>query len=433
MVKFRWEKDFRETIFGEIPRDWSEKLIKDVGDVGGGSTPSTKVKEYWDGTVAWITPDDLANHMFKYISHGKRNITERAVKEHSLRIFPSGTVLLTSRAPIGYLAIAKNPVTTNQGFKNIIPKDGTNSEFLFYLLKNIVEYLRDIAGGSTFSELTAATLREVKIPYPNSEEQSRIAIILSYFDNLIENKIIQNEVLEKTAMAIFKSWFMDFEPFKDEEFVDSPLGKMPKGWSLKPIGELAEVRNGISYSGKEKFEEPTGYIFITLNNILRGGGFKMEYSWIKSNRISEHQFLEEEDLIMANTDMTQDAKVIGSPAIVIFPYGYEDKGVYSHHITKLTPKMKELKLFLYLFLKMTQEENATFSTGTNVLGLDIENFKRNKIVICPPRDVIEKFNSLIGCLFRKIIVNQKQIMVLRKIRDALLPLLVFGRLRVEEI
>jgi type I restriction enzyme S subunit len=238
-------------------------------------------------------------------------------------------------------------------------------------------------------------------------------------------------------MAIFKSWFIDFEPFRDGEFVYSEeLGKeIPKGWEVKKIGELAELTNGISYKGDEKYEEPIddGMIFITLNNILRGGGFKTEYSWIKSERIKEHQTLNEEDLIIANTDMTQEAKVIGSPAIVVFPSDYKGKGVYSHHITKITPKKREFKFFLYSYLKITQNENATFSTGTNVLGLDIDNFKRNKIVILPPSHILQSFHSLVEPLFQKIILNQKQIMTLRKIRDTLLPLLVFGKLRVEEV
>jgi type I restriction enzyme S subunit len=291
--------------------------------------------------------------------------------------------------------------------------------------------------GTGQPQITKETLEPFLIVFPPLPEQSRIANVLSWFDDLIEVKKRQNEILEKTAMAIFKSWFIDFEPFRDGEFVYSEeLGKeIPKGWEVKKIGELAELTNGISYKGDEKYEEPIddGMIFITLNNILRGGGFKTEYSWIKSERIKEHQTLNEEDLIIANTDMTQEAKVIGSPAIVVFPSDYKGKGVYSHHITKITPKRGELKFFLYSYLKISQNENATFSTGTNVLGLDIDNFKRNKIIILPPSHILQFFHSLVEPLFQKIILNQKQIMTLRKIRDTLLPLLVFGKLRVEEV
>lgn len=437
MLKFRWETEIKKTEVGfEIPSEWEEKRIGDIGDVIGGTTPSTKVEEYWNGEIPWITPNDLAKDEIKYISRGERNITKKAVKETSLKLLPEGTILLTSRAPIGYVAIAKNPVTTNQGFRSIVPYNKRDSEYIYYLLKLISEYLEQIAGGSTFSELTGTTLKSVKIPYPPDEEKIRIATVLSWFDDLIENKKKQNEILEKTAMAIFKSWFVDFEPFKDREFVDSELGKIPKGWEIKPIGEIADLSSGISYSGKEKFEEPVegGYVFITLNNTIEGGGFKPVYAWIKSDRIKGHHFLEEGDLILPNTEQTKDERLLGSPGIVFFPPDYDEKkGVYSMDITKLSPIENKYKFFLYLYLKSTREESASFHTGTSILHFDINNFKKNKMIICPPQPILEKFHSLVEPLFQKIILNQKQIMVLKKVRDALLPLLVFGKLRVEEI
>ena len=241
-IKFKWETEFKETEIGlKIPNDWEEKKISEIAEIGGGTTPSTSVNDYWNGDIPWITPNDLANYEYIFISKGERNITEKAIKECSLKIFPKNTVLLTSRAPIGYVAIAKNPVTTNQGFRNIIPKKGANSIYLFYYLKSMTEYLRDIAGGSTFQELTGSTLKQVVCPFPDSLEQSRIATVLSWFDDLIENKKRQNEILEKTAEAIFKSWFIDFEPFKYEEFVDSELGKIPKEWKVSKLGEVVKI------------------------------------------------------------------------------------------------------------------------------------------------------------------------------------------------
>jgi type I restriction enzyme S subunit len=423
MVKFRWEKDFKETIFGEIPKDWSEKLIKDVGDVGGGSTPSTKVKEYWDGTVAWITPDDLANHMFKYISYGKRNITERAVKEHSLRIFPSGTVLLTSRAPIGYLAIAKNPVTTNQGFKNIIPKDGTNSEFLFYLLKNIVEYLRDIAGGSTFSELTAASLREVKIPYPNSEEQSRIAIILSYFDNLIENKIIQNEVLEKTAMAIFKSWFMDFEPFKDEEFTPSELGEIPKSCKVEKLGEVVNVGTGGSAPQEEEYFEDGSFPFVRVKHLTEGPCVG-DCDLINEQAIRDYKL---KRFKMGSVVFPRSGESIKSGKVNILPFD----AFVVNHLAVISDGRISLG-FIYCYVKSMYNELLELESGTSLPYLRNSDIQ-NKLILVPPPDMQDKFHSLVDPLFQKIILNQRWVFILKKVRDLLLPLLVFGRLRVEEI
>jgi len=189
MFNFYREADFKETEIGEIPKDWEVKRIKDIGEVSGGTTPSTKRKEYWNGEIPWITPKDLAGYDYRYISKGERNVTKKAVENCSMKIYPPGTILLTTRAPIGYVAIAKVHLTTNQGFRNIIPKENiVVGEFLYYLLKLFKSHLENMAGGSTFPELTGSALKQVLIPYPPPEEQTRIATVLSWFDDLIENK-----------------------------------------------------------------------------------------------------------------------------------------------------------------------------------------------------------------------------------------------------
>jgi type I restriction enzyme S subunit len=416
MLRFRWETEFKETEIGEIPRDWEVKKLGDMATIKTGKTDVKDAVE--DGEYPLFDRSDQIKRSNKYLFDTEAVIVPGEGKDFAPRYY-------------------KGKYDLHQRTYAIFDFKELNGKYLFFAMHILRHTLRDFAVGSTVESLRLPILKNLDIPYPPLPEQSRIATVLSWFDDLIEVKKRQNEILEKTAMAIFKSWFVDFEPFRDGEFVYSEeLGKeIPKGWEVRKIGELAELTNGISYKGDEKYGEPVddGMIFITLNNILRGGGFKTEYSWIKSERIKEHQTLNEEDLIMANTDMTQEAKVIGSPAIVFFPSDYKGKGVYSHHITKITPKKGELKFFLYSYLKITQNENATFSTGTNVLGLDIDNFKRNKIVILPPSHILQSFHSLVEPLFQKIILNQKQIMTLRKIRDTLLPLLVFGKLRVEEL
>jgi type I restriction enzyme S subunit len=200
------------------------------------------------------------------------------------------------------------------------------------------------------------------------------------------------------------------------------------------LGEVVKTFKGISYKSAEKYQEyiEGGYIFITLDNFVRGGGFKTEYSWIKSERIKPSHLVREGDLIIALTDMTQNTQVVGAPAIVILPNGF-DEGVISLDCMKIESIVENLKYYLYMFLKDTQEDNSTFANGVNVLHLMVNNFLTGKILLIPPPPILQSFHSLIEPLFQKIILNQKQIMTLRKIRDTLLPLLVFGKLRVEEI
>lgn len=423
-IKFKWETEFKETEIGEIPRDWEVKKIKEIGEVGGGSTPSTKIDEYWDGDIPWLTPKDLREFEYVYIYKGERNITEKAVKENSLKIFPKGTVLLTTRAPIGYVAIAGNPITTNQGFRNIISKK-VISEYLYYYLRIMTDYLVSLAGGSTFGELTGSTLKQISIPYPSLSEQSRIATVLSWFDELIENKKRQNEILEKMAMAIFKSWFVDFEPFKDEEFVyNEELGKeIPKGWEVKRLGEVVSSQYGYTASTKE-----TGKIkFLRIMDINKS--FVIDWDLVPFCDIKKDDFmkykLEEGDIVISRIGDIGKVAIIESPPLSVF----------ASYLIRLQIRNKNLSpYYLYYWLKSQdyQEYIHGAADGSTRQNTNAEVIKNGPILI-PPSSLIKQYENIISLIRQKIILNQKQIMTLRNVRDTLLPLLVFGKLRVEEI
>ncbi|MEM0096668.1 MAG: restriction endonuclease subunit S [Candidatus Bathyarchaeia archaeon] len=433
MVRFKWEVNFKESeigmlktdgivhyifghgVCGKIPKDWKVKRINEDYNVNTGE----RVSPTNEGLFPVFGANGFSGYSHNFLIDKKAIITGRV-----------GTLGQVYRVD-GKVNVSDNALYITKKREEAV------IDFLYYALKLIFSNIEEVLNvGTTQPLIKQSEVQKFSIPFPEYKEQERIATVLSWFDDLIENKRRQNEVLEKVAMAVFKSWFVDFEPFRDGEFVPSELGEIPKGWTVKPIGELAEIRNGLSYSGKEKFEEPVegSYIFITLNNAIEGGGFKPVYAWIKSDRIKEHHFLEEGDLIIPNTEQTKDERLLGSPGIVFFPPDYKkDKGVYSMDIVRIAPKDGYYKFYLYLYLMFTREESASFNSGTNVLHFDIQNFKKNKLVPCPPTPILEKFHSLVEPLFRKVILNQKQIMVLRKVRDTLLPLLVFGKLRVEEL
>ena len=429
MLKFKWETEFKETEIGEIPRDWEIISISEgsFAIIMGQSPPSKYYNKEGRGMPFIQGRKDF----------GDLYITPTTYTEKCGKIAPPNSVLLTVRAPVGDVNITKDEVCIGRGLAAIYNVNGnpTLNRFIYYVLVGLKDYIAPLGErGTTYEEIIKEDLENILIPYPPPPEQSRIATVLSWFDNLIENKKRQNEILEKVAMAIFKSWFVDFEPFKDEEFVyNEELGKeIPKGWKVKPIGEVADFVKGLSYRSNELVNNPTeGEIFITLKIFKRGGGFRPEYKYYKGNRYSEEQVVYDGDLVIALTDMTSDAKVVGAPALVILPPD-RNKGILSLDAVKLnTPQY--MKEYVYLYLKDSQEENSTFANGVNVLHLNLNLFKVGKFILIPPQPIIQRFHSLVEPLFQKIILNQKQIMVLRKIRDTLLPKLVFGKLRVEEI
>lgn len=190
-------------------RNWKKCTIGDLGTVIGGATPSTKRSEnYEGGTISWITPRDLANFSGRYIYRGERNITKQGLRSCSTKLMPVNTILFSSRAPIGYVAIAGQEVCTNQGFKNVIPNENTDYMFLYYLLKFNKERIENLGSGTTFKEVSGSTMQGIEVSIPETiEEQRQIASVLSALDDKIEKNTEVNENLLQQAGAVFDKYY----------------------------------------------------------------------------------------------------------------------------------------------------------------------------------------------------------------------------------
>ena len=177
---------------------WKECLLSDLGTIVGGATPSTKNPENYDnGFIAWITPKDLSDFRGRFISRGERLITKAGLNSCSTQLMPKNSVLFSSRAPIGYVAIASNELCTNQGFKSVVPNDNTDYLFLYYLLKYNKDAIENLGSGTTFKEVSGSTMRNIKVRVPvTKKEQERISAILGSIDDKIEeNERINNNLV----------------------------------------------------------------------------------------------------------------------------------------------------------------------------------------------------------------------------------------------
>lgn len=183
---------FYEYLFIEnADSKWQQGTISDLGTVVGGSTPSkSKLDYYTDNGIAWITPKDLSINKSKFISHGANDITELGLKNSSATIMPGGTVLFSSRAPIGYIAIAAGEVTTNQGFKSVVPKPEIGTAFVYYFLKQNLPIIEGTASGSTFKEISGSTMKRVPAVIPDSEN-------LIKFNDFCKPIFAQQKILEE--------------------------------------------------------------------------------------------------------------------------------------------------------------------------------------------------------------------------------------------
>ena len=187
---------FQELFVDNADPEWTTGTISDLGTVVGGSTPSKAKPEYYtESGIAWITPKDLSINKSKFVSHGENDITELGLKNSSAAIMPRGTVLFSSRAPIGYIAIAAGEVTTNQGFKSVVPKPEIGTPFVYFFLKNTLPVIEGMASGSTFKEVSGSTMKNVPAVIPDAET-------LAKFSDFCAPIFAQQRILEEQNQSL---------------------------------------------------------------------------------------------------------------------------------------------------------------------------------------------------------------------------------------
>ena len=205
LVKLRFQEMFGNHDLNNVQEDW--KPISAIGTVVGGATPKTSVAEYWDGEYRWITPAELDNEA-GYIFDSVRKLTELGVRSCSLKEMPIGTVILSSRAPIGKVAIAGNTFYCNQGFKNIICNEEIHPMFLYTLLRMNTEYLISLGRGATFKEITKSIVENIRIPVPRKETQEKFATFVQKVDELkfvVQKSIDETQLLFDSLMQMYFS------------------------------------------------------------------------------------------------------------------------------------------------------------------------------------------------------------------------------------
>jgi len=411
MLKFRWETEFKETEIGEIPKDWEIKKATEYADFIRGIEPGSKSYKNF-GKYRFIRVGNLSGEREDEVFIDIEVDNEKIANKNDILISFDGTVGIVRKGLEGIFSSGIRKIKIKQEKMREL-----NYEFLYWFFKSTLK--SQIFGFS--DEKTTLAHASDSIPYlkiflPPLSEQSRIATVLSCFDDLIEVKKRQNEILEKTAMAIFKNWFLDFEPFKNEEFVyNEELGReIPKGWEVNQIEKEFYLIKGRKCELSNDYFE--GYRPYLLIETFRTG--KIEF-WT----VEKKPQVDENDVVIV-ADGESSGKVLR----------YQ-KGILGSTLLTLKPKRGnfiELKHFIYLTLKSYEDEIMSHRTGSAIPHLD-KDFLKSFLILLPPSPILQSFHSLVEPLFEKIILNQKQIMTLRKIRDALLPLLVFGKLRVEEI
>ena len=240
--------------------------ISEIGSIISGATPKTSDATNYGGDIPWLTPADLSGYTNKYIERGARNISKKGYDSCSTQIMPAGSILFSSRAPIGYVAIAANPICTNQGFKSIVPNKNVDSEFLFYQLKFLKNQIADLGRGTTFKEISGKTLGSVEIVLPDLKEQKRIVNkieeLFSELDSAVETLKKTKEQLAVYRQSVLKEAFereKDGKFLKIKDFANVGTGATPlKTRQDYYNGDIAWVSSG--KVNDKKIYTPTAYI-----------------------------------------------------------------------------------------------------------------------------------------------------------------------------
>ena len=232
----------------EIPQEWEVKRLDEIGEIIGGGTPDSTNKDYWNGNILWAVPTDITKLQVNQIEDTERKITKLGLENSSAKLLPNKTILITSRATIGECAITTKPITTNQGFQNIICYNNYHNYLIFYLIKQFPNNLLRLSQGTTFLEINKNQMKKIIIPISNNiKEQQKIATILSNVDNLIEStgKVITHSKKVKTGlMQKLLTRGIGHTKFKKVPWLFGKEIEIPDEWEVKTISELGKIVTG---------------------------------------------------------------------------------------------------------------------------------------------------------------------------------------------
>lgn len=386
---------------------WELVEVGSIAEVAGGGTPKTSTPEYWDGPIGWLTPRDLSGNEARYVSGGARSISEAGLSESSARLLPKGTVLVSSRAPIGYVAIASTPLATNQGFKSLVLKEGHLPEFFFYVMKTKKAEMESVAGGSTFKEISGRVMKTIRVPVPPLEEQRAIAEVLGSLDERISVLTKIAWTTENIRQALFKELVLD-NPQRQE-------------WPHVPLRDLCDTQYGLTASATD---EPVGPRFVRVTDINKTPWVNWEktpFVEVPGGQLRKYK-LSPGDILVAR--MADPGKVALIDSNV--------DAVFASYLVRITTRPAELAQFVYGYL--SSPEYANYAAGAQY-GTVQKNMNARVIVGCdlpmPPAEVINRYSAIAVTLRAQMSAVLEEARTLANTRDALLPRLVSGELRIE--
>lgn len=400
--------------------EWKEYNFTEIATIISGGTPKTSNREYWDGDIPWLSVKDFGNDL-KYVYTTERQITKLGLDNSPANILSKDDIILSARGTVGELSMIPFPMSFNQSCFGLRAKDIVDAHFLYYLMKTKVRELKNNSHGSVFDTITRATLDNLTCRLPSLNLQKQIARCLSTLDDKIELNRKINDNLEQQAQVLYKSWFVDFEPFKDGEFVESEMGEIPVGWTVVKFSDLTEIPK--KTINPQKFPDT---IFKHYSLPACDNGLIPEYQVgkdIMSNKI----------ILQNNTTLF--SKLNPRIKRIWFTCEVQPNSICSTEFIPYRATNKNESGYIFSIINSEAFYASVMGCVNGATGShqrfhaeDTEDF------LCAyNKDVVKKFSQHINAVLKQMHDLRRENVKLALMRDTLLPKLMSGELKINEI
>ena len=397
---------------GESMSEWKEVKLGMLGNIITGKTPRTAIEDNYGGTIPFLTPSD--DMSVKHVVFTKKTLSENGVAEVKNCLLPCGAVCVSCiGSDLGKVVITTGDTITNQQINSIIVNENNNNDFVYYLLTIVGRELNRISKTSTAVPIiNKSTFSSYEIKIPDLFTQQEIAGILSSLDAKIETNNKLNKKLEEMAQAIFKSWFVDFEPFKDKPFHETELGMIPEGWEVGSLSDIATITMGQSPRGTSYNENGEGIIFYQGRT-----EFGFRFPSVRLYTTAPSRFAEVGSTLMS----------------VRAPVGDINMALLRCCIGRGVASIKsncDCDSYIYYLMKSLKKRFDIYNGEGTVFGSVGRDTLRGLLITIPPSSVISDFEMNISKIDSRIKTNELESQRLAYLRDTLLPRLMSGELIV---
>lgn len=410
-------------------KEWKMCKIGEVVDLQQGLCINSKSNHLLESTgIPLLRITDLINNTEKQFINRYKVNPKFISKKSDLIYTRTGQVGLIFKNRIG--------VIHNNCFK-IIPNEEIDYLFLYYYLKqkSVYEHANNIAGGAAQPDIGHNAFKSIPFYYPCLATQHKIATVLSAYDDLIENHSRRVQILEEMARMIYQEWFVKFRfpGYEKTNFVESPLGMIPKGWRVVEMGQIIDVKHGYAFKGEFFSEEPTNNVLLTPGNFHIGGGFKTDKLKYYNGFVPNEYIFKDGDFIVTMTDLSKLGDTLGYPALI--PPSKKCNFLHNQRLGKIIFINEKVgKNFLYyVFCSESYRHHIlATATGTTVKHTAPERIKAFKTVL-PLSEITNKFETLVGLIRSQICCLNQKNQILEQTRDLLLPKLISGKIDVSDL